>query len=34
MVELASDLLIESVELEALFLLIYSSYQTDLSLIF
>ena len=34
MVELASDLLIESVELEALFLLIYSFSQTDLSLIF
>ena len=34
MVELASDLLIEFVELEALFLLIYSSFQTDLSLIF
>ncbi len=34
MVELASDLLIESVELEALFLLIYSFSQTDISLIF
>ena len=34
MVELASDLLIESVELEALFLLIHSFSQTDLSLIF
>ena len=34
MVELASDLLIESVELEALFLLMHSFSQTDLSLIF
>ena len=34
MVELASDLLIESVELEALFLLLYSFSQTDLSLTF
>ena len=34
MVELASDLLIESVELEALFLLIYSFSQTSLSLTF
>ena len=34
MVELASDLLIESVELEALFLLIYSFSQTNLSLTF
>ena len=34
MVELASDLLIESVELEALSLLICSFSQTDLSLIF
>ena len=34
MVELASDLLIESVELEALFLLVCSSPQTDISLIF
>ena len=33
MVELASDLSIESVELEALYLLIYSFFQTDLSLI-
>ena len=34
MVELASDLLIESVEIEALFVLIYSFSQTNLSLIF
>ena len=34
MVELASDLSIESVELEALYLLLYSFSQTDLSLIF
>ena len=34
MVELASDLLIESVAFETLFLLIYSFSQTDLSLIF
>ena len=34
MVELASDLLIESVELEALFLLMHSFSQTDLSLFF
>ena len=34
MVELASGLLIESVEFETLFLLIYSFSQTDLSLIF
>ena len=34
MVDLASDLLIESVELETLFLLMYLSPQTDLSLIF
>ena len=34
MVELASDLLIESVELEALFLLLYSFSQTNLSLTF
>ena len=34
MVELASDILSESVELEVLFLQIYSFSQTDLSLIF
>ena len=34
MVELASDLLIESVAFETLFLLIYLSPQTDLSLSF
>ena len=34
MVELASDLSIKSVELEALFLLTRLSYQTDLSLTF
>ena len=34
MVELASDFIIDSIELEALFILIYSFSQTDLSLIF
>ena len=34
MVELASDLLTDSIEFETLFLLIYSFPQTDLSLIF
>jgi hypothetical protein len=34
MIELASDLLIESVDLSTLYLLVYLSSQTDLSLTF